>query len=87
MCDAAGRALAGVANVGTRPTVNGTQSRVEVHVLDFSDDLYGQVFQVQFHQQIRPEQRFDGLDALKAQIGRDVEAARAVHAQRSRDGQ
>jgi riboflavin kinase/FMN adenylyltransferase len=87
MCDAAGRALAGVANVGTRPTVNGTQSRVEVHVLDFSDDLYGQAFQVQFHQQIRPEQRFDGLDALQAQIGRDVEAARAVHAQRSRDGQ
>jgi riboflavin kinase/FMN adenylyltransferase len=83
--DALGRELEGVANVGTRPTVNGTQSRVEVHVLDFDEDLYGQAFQIQFHHRIRPEQRFDGLDALKAQIALDVEAARAAHARRSQD--
>ena len=82
MHGAAQRALEGVANVGMRPTVNGTQNRVEVHALDFSGDLYGQAFKIEFHQQIRSEQRFDSLDALKAQIARDVEAARDVHVQR-----
>lgn len=82
MHDTSGGVLNGVANVGMRPTVDGTQSRAEVHVLDFSGDLYGQAMQIQFHQLIRPEQRFDGLDALKAQIGRDVEAAREIHRQR-----
>jgi len=82
LLDASGGALQGVANVGTRPTVNGTQNRVEVHLLDFTGDIYGQAFQILFHQRIRPEQRFDGLDALKKQIAFDVEAARAVHAQR-----
>ena len=84
MHGATGCVLEGVANVGARPTVNGTQSRVEVHALDFSGDLYGQPFEVEFHQQIRAEQRFDGLDALKTQIALDVEAARAVHRQRLR---
>lgn len=83
--NALGRELEGVANVGTRPTVNGAQSRVEVHVLDFDEDLYGQAFQIRFQHRIRPEQRFDGLDALKAQIALDVEAARAVHARRTQD--
>ena len=82
MHDANGGVLEGVANVGMRPTVDGTQSRVEVHAFDFFGDLYGQDMQVQFHQLIRPEQRFDGLDALKAQIGRDVASAREIHAQR-----
>ena len=82
MHDASGGVLNGVANVGMRPTVDGTQSRAEVHALDFSGNLYGQAMQIQFHQLIRPEQRFDGLDALKAQIGLDVEAAREIHRQR-----
>lgn len=82
MHDAAGRTLEGVANVGVRPTLDGTENRVEVHALDFADDLYGQEFQIRFHQRLRPEQRFDGLDALKAQIARDAQAARDAHAQR-----
>ena len=82
IADNVGRALDGVANVGTRPTVNGLQSRVEVHVLNFDGDLYGQAFEINFHQRIRPEQRFDGLDALRAQIARDVDAARVIHEQR-----
>ena len=82
MHDAAGRVLEGVANVGMRPTVDGTQSRAEVHVLDFCGDLYGQDMHIEFHHLIRPEQRFDGLDALKAQIGHDVAAARELHRQR-----
>ena len=80
--DAQQRQLDGVANVGTRPTVNGDQSRVEVHVFDFDGDLYGQSFQVIFHQRIRQEQRFNGLDALRAQIALDVDSAREIHSRR-----
>jgi len=76
LVDAAGARLDGVANVGHRPTVNGTEERVEVHVLDFDGDLYGRLFEVRFLRQLRDEQRFPGLDALKAQIARDVDAAR-----------
>ncbi len=64
-----------VANVGTRPTVNGTAERLEVHIFGFSGDIYGQVLATQFIDFIRPEQRFDGLDALKAQISKDCIAA------------
>lgn len=65
-----------VANVGIRPTVNGQQARLEVHLLDFEGDLYGQRLTVSFWQQLRPEQRFDSLDALKQQIDKDTQAAR-----------
>lgn len=79
-----GLALEGVANVGRRPTVGGTEERVEVHAFDFCGDLYGRELRVVFHQRLRTEQRFDGLDALTAQIARDVAAAREVHAARAR---
>jgi riboflavin kinase/FMN adenylyltransferase len=84
MLSADGHRLPGVANVGRRPTVGGTEDRVEVHVFDFDGDLYGREFQVLFHARLRPEMRFDGLDALKEQIGRDAQAARAVHARAGR---
>ncbi len=79
-----GERLDGVANVGRRPTVRGIEERLEVHVFDFDGDLYGQPFQVFFHAHLRAEQKFDGLDALKAQIRRDADAARAVHQERNR---
>jgi riboflavin kinase/FMN adenylyltransferase len=66
----------GVANVGVRPTVNGTTRRFEVNVFDFEGDLYGQELQVKFFAHLRGEQKFSGLDELKAQIARDAEAAR-----------
>lgn len=70
--------IPGVANLGRRPTVGGTLERLEVHLFDFSGDLYRRHLRVQLIEFLRPEQRFDGLEALKAQIRRDVEAARDV---------
>ncbi len=59
-------------NVGNRPTVNGRSVTVEAHLLDFDGDLYGQEICVEFIHHIRPEKKFSGLDALTAQIQRDV---------------
>lgn len=73
---AADRALEGVANIGTRPTVGGTKCLLEVHVFDFDGDLYGRHLQVEFHARLRDERRFDSLDALSRQIGEDVRAGR-----------
>jgi riboflavin kinase / FMN adenylyltransferase len=68
---------AGVMNIGTRPTVDGTMQTIEVHLLGWSGDLYGQRLKVTLEAFLRPEQRFDSLDALKRQIQADCEAARA----------
>lgn len=67
-------------SVGTNPTFGDVESRqVEAYVLDETDlDLYGHVVQVQFVSRVRPMTAFDGIDALVAQMARDVEAARAV---------
>lgn len=67
-----------VANIGNRPTVGGAQELLEVHLFDFNGDLYGQNLRVQLVSFLRPEMKFAGLDALKAQIGADCAAARAV---------
>lgn len=66
----------GVANVGTRPTVNGTDNRLEVHLLDYSGDLYGQYLDVEFLQFQRAEIKFDGLESLKAAIQQDIDCAK-----------
>jgi riboflavin kinase/FMN adenylyltransferase len=73
-----GRPVRGVANVGCRPTVAGGlgQTSLEVHLLDDSGDFYGEKWEVEFLEFLRPEKRFSGLDALRAQITCDVEAAR-----------
>ena len=74
------RALArGVANIGVRPTVKDGTSRpsVEVHLFDFDGDLYGARLRVHVIERLRPEQKFAGFEALKAQIARDAEEARA----------
>ncbi|WP_018861106.1 MULTISPECIES: bifunctional riboflavin kinase/FAD synthetase [unclassified Thioalkalivibrio] len=73
---ASGEALPAVANIGWRPTVAGTEQRLEAHVLEGSPDLYGEAVCFEPIAQVRGEQRFDGLDALRAQIARDVETAR-----------
>ena len=67
----------GMANVGYRPTVNGKELRFEVNLFDFAGDLYGQEVQVKFWAFLRGEQRFNGLDELKAQLAQDAENARA----------
>lgn len=66
----------GVANIGTRPTVNGKEARLEVFLLDFDGDLYGRLVEVDFLAGIRDERRFESLDALVEQIDRDVADAR-----------
>lgn len=71
-----GKAIPGVANIGTRPTVSGMRQQLEVHLLDVVMDLYGQHIDVILRKKIRNEQRFASLDELKAQIARDVETAR-----------
>jgi len=69
--------LNAVANLGVRPTIAGVPKlSLEVHVLDFNNDLYGKHVHVEFFHKIRDEMKFDGLDALKAQIAIDVEVAR-----------
>lgn len=68
----------GVMNIGYRPTVDGRTLTVEVHLLDWSGDLYGQTMTVSLERYLRPEQQFSSLDALKAQIAADCEAARRM---------
>ncbi len=63
-----------VCSVGRRPTVAGKDLRVEVHIPDFSGDLYGRTLAVEFLRLIRPQRKFASLDELAAQIGRDVES-------------
>ncbi len=66
----------GVANIGLRPTVDGTEYRLEVHLFDFDSDIYGAHLRVEPVLRLRDEQRFASFDALKVQIGRDAAAAR-----------
>lgn len=67
----------GVANIGTRPTVNDSLERLlEVHLFDFAGDCYGDDIEVRFEGFLRSEQKFPSIDALKAQIGRDAAEAR-----------
>jgi riboflavin kinase/FMN adenylyltransferase len=68
--------VAGVANVGSRPTVDGTRSLLEVHLFDFDRDIYGAHVQVGFLKKLRNEQRFDSFDELQKQIRLDAAQAR-----------
>ncbi|MBK1718287.1 bifunctional riboflavin kinase/FAD synthetase [Thiocystis violacea] len=67
----------GVANIGTRPTVGGLSARLEVHLFDFDQRIYGRHLEVELALKLRDEQKFESFDALKEQIRRDAEAARA----------
>ncbi len=74
-----GRWQHGVANIGRRPTVNqGPESRLEVNIFDFDEDIYGAELSVALHAYIREERRFPGLDALKSQIAIDADEAKRV---------
>ncbi|HXI77251.1 MAG TPA: bifunctional riboflavin kinase/FAD synthetase [Steroidobacteraceae bacterium] len=70
------RPLPGVASLGTRPTVNGTEPLLEVHVFDFCGDLYGRAIEVEFVAKLRDEVKFDSLDAMTAQMQVDARQAR-----------
>jgi len=72
------RVYSGVVNIGVRPTFHGQGHHLEAHLLDTDLDLYNQRITVDFIARLRPEQRFDGIEALKAQIGSDVQQARRI---------
>jgi riboflavin kinase/FMN adenylyltransferase len=67
-----------VTNIGVRPTFGSLRPTVEAHLLDWSGDLYGQVISVEFLHRLRGEQKFSGIDALKAQIAHDAAQAREL---------
>ncbi len=70
--------LLGVASIGTRPTVGGTEPLLEVHLFDFEGDLYGRQITVQCVQYLRPELKFESLEAMVAQIHVDAVQARQL---------
>ena len=76
--------IEGVANIGTRPTVDGKQQRLEVHLFDFDKDIYGQIIDVRFLHKIRDEQKFESLEHLKKQIAVDAQLARDYFAEEAK---
>lgn len=66
-----GSLLKGMMNIGVRPTVNGTNRTIEVNLFDFDADIYGKKLRVSVQHHLRDEQKFNGLDALKAQLAND----------------
>lgn len=74
-----GRSLRAVVNLGSRPTIDAAGERtLEIHLLDFDGDIYGEDIEVAFRTLLRAEEKFPDVEALKAQIARDVERAREV---------
>jgi len=73
-----GQTLRGVVNIGSRPTLQSAvpQVRVEAHLLDFQDDVYGEEMEITFRRKLRDEKQFPSLAALQGQITRDIAEAR-----------
>jgi len=78
----AGKSLDGVASFGVRPTADNGAPLLETHLFDFAGDIYGQEMEVEFIARLREELKFPSLDALKAEMARDIERARAILAER-----
>lgn len=68
--------MPGIANIGIRPTVGGKEPLLEVHLFDYSRDIYGSLISVTFHNKIRDEQQFSSIDELKNQIEKDIAHSR-----------
>jgi len=75
----------GVASLGTRPTVNGVEPLLEVHVFDFDGDLYGREIEVEFVAKLRDEAKFDSLDSMMVQMRVDASQARDLLSKVARD--
>ena len=74
------RVLHGVASIGTRPTVNGVDTILEVYILDFNQDVYGYCVDVEFLHKIRNEEKFDSLEELSRHIENDIKLAKTYFA-------
>lgn len=73
-----GQTYYGMMNIGNRPTVNGTDRSVEVNIFDFNKDIYGEKIRVHLVKRLRDEVKFNGIDALKAQLNSDAIHAKEV---------
>ena len=71
-----GKEYGGIANMGTRPTVDGQTPVLEVHILEFNERIYGKKITVEFCEKVRDEKKFEDLDALKDQIFKDISTAK-----------
>ena len=71
-----GQKYGGVASIGTRPTLGGLETLLEVHLLNFAGDIYREFLNVEFHKKLRDEVNFENIDALKSQMHRDVEVVK-----------
>jgi riboflavin kinase/FMN adenylyltransferase len=70
-----------VTNIGIRPSFGGEDRTVEAHIFDFDEDIYGQSFTVEFVERLRPEKKFENIEALVSQIRHDAGQARVLLAQ------
>ena len=78
----AAQPLQGIANIGTRPTVDGSYRVLEVHLFDFESDIYGRHLEVEFCNRLRDEMKFESFEALKQQIDTDARQARQFFSER-----
>ena len=77
-CSLAGELFNGIANMGTRPTVDGSKPVLEIHIFNFSESIYGQRLTVEFKNKLRDEKKFDNIDLLKEQILQDISQAKEI---------
>ena len=80
--DGLDRTYEGIANIGVRPTVDGRESLLEVHLFEFNEDIYGRLLTVTFKVKLRDEKAFDSIAELEEQIHRDIDEAKAWFQQR-----
>lgn len=73
-----GEKFLGMCNIGHRPTVSGTEKTIEVNIFDFNSNLYGEPLRIFFKKRLREEKKFDGLEALKAQLHQDETQSRTI---------
>jgi riboflavin kinase/FMN adenylyltransferase len=77
--------LKSITNVGIRPTFDASQLLIETHILDFSSDIYGKMVRLEFLDRLRDERRFESIDALVAEIRKDVERAKEIFDKKEHD--
>jgi len=77
-CLLGGELLNGIANMGTRPTVDGSKPVLEIHIFNFNESIYGQRLTVEFKNKLRDEKKFDNIDLLKEQILLDISQAKQI---------
>ena len=75
--------FSGMMNIGNRPTINGLNQTIEVHIFDFDKDIYGKKLKVCFVKKIRKEKKFDSLPSLKSQLKKDEEYCKRILAEHS----